>query len=896
MHSGPVRAAVHFCSRPHSLRPARVLMRSASTMTTFRCAVILILLAVAAPQAHAQQLPTPDQARRLLDTRPDLVAQLRREIASSGLTADQIRTRLRAAGYPEDLLDSFVGPKGVGRDSLRAGLPTEDVLDAVAALGITDSVDTSELRQLIRTRRAGATSRDTLRSNRPMRLRADSLAFADSVESIDAADRDMRDSVSRPADARRVNSLRRVRAAADSGFTLFGLSVFDAATTQFDPNLAGPVDATYKLGPGDRLVLVLTGDAERSFLLDVTREGVVFIPGVGEVAAANLTLGQFEDQLYARLARVYSGLRRGAGATTHFSINVARLHSNQVFVLGDVDQPGSYRVSSAGTALTALYAAGGPTPNGSMRRIEIRRGGRLVDSLDLYDYFLRADGSHDPRLQSGDVVFVPVHSARVRMHGEIVRPGTYELRRGETLADALRSAGGFTAEAARRRVQISRILPPSLRDTTDRARVVIDIASDQFATGTGPAYPLEPGDVIRVFAVSERVGRRVTVRGDVWTPGVLGFTAGMHLSDAVRMSGGIKPDAYLGQVLVSRLRASDSSRVQLRTAFADSSGRLTNDLLLREDDEIRIFAVTEFRTPEYIAITGAVRRPGRVPYREGMTLRDLVMLAGGLEERAYLRDAEIARLPKTRDGGQLASSQRVPLDSSYLLARASSAQRARSTPDVLLEPFDNVLVFAQPDWERPRRVIITGEVRFPGTYTLTNKQDRLSDVLQRAGGPTQAAYADGIVFYRHQGRVGRVGVDLAQVLKSASYRDNLILQDGDSVNLPPFTGIVEVQGAVNAPRGVAYVPGADLNYYVRAAGGPSRVAEMSRSYVTQPDGSVESVVERALRPDVIPVPRPGSLVVVTEKDLTDKTDTLARFGVIAQLLGSLIALIAIVRR
>ena len=402
--------------------------------------------------------------------------------------------------------------------------------------------------------------------------------------------------------------------------------------------------------------------------------------------------------------------------------------------------------------------------------------------------------------------------------------------------------------------------------------------------------------MIRVFAVSERVGRRVTVRGDVWTPGVLGFTAGMHLSDAVRMSGGIKPDAYLGQILVSRLRASDSSRVQLRTAFADSSGRLTNDMLLREDDEIRIFAVTEFRTPEYIAITGAVRRPGRVPYREGMTLRDLVMLAGGLEERAYLRDAEIARLPKTRDGGQLASSQRVPLDSSYLLARASSAQRARSTPDVLLEPFDNVLIFAQPDWERPRRVIITGEVRFPGAYTLTNKQDRLSDVLQRAGGPTQAAYADGIVFYRHQGRVGRVGVDLAQVLKSASYRDNLILQDGDSVNLPPFTGIVEVQGAVNAPRGVAYVPGADLNYYVRAAGGPSRIAEMNRSYVTQPDGSVESVVERALRPDVIPVPRPGSLVVVTEKDLTDKTDTLARFGVIAQLLGSLIALIAIVRR
>ena len=878
-------------------------MLSVPAMASLRLFVTIVLFAATAASARGQQLPTPDQARRLLDTRPDLVGQLRREIAASGLTADQIRARLRAAGYPEDLLDSFVGPKSVGRDSLRAGLPSEDVLDAVAALGITDTVDTSELRQLLRARRAREPSRDTLRFGGRARQSADSMALLDEGSVGDSLDADMQDSRGRPLGLRRASVLRRRRSAAsDSGYTIFGLSVFEAATSQFDPNLAGPVDANYRIGPGDRLIVILTGDAERSFTLDVTREGFVVIPGIGEVTAANLTLGQFEDQLYPRLGRVYSGLRRGAGATTHFSVNVARLHSNQIFVLGDVEQPGSYRVSSAGTALTALYAAGGPTLNGSMRRVEIRRGGRLVDSLDLYDYFLRADGSHDPRLQSGDVVFLPVHGARVRIYGEIVRPGTYELRRGETLADALRSAGGFTAEAARRRVQISRILAPTLRDSTDRARVVIDITSDQFASGAAPAYALEPGDAIQVFTVSERVGRRVTVRGDVWTPGAVGYSPGMRLSDAVRMVGGIKPDAYLGQVLVSRLRPSDSTRVQLRTAFADSTGRPTEDLALRDDDEIRIFAVTEFRPPAFVTITGAVRHPGRVAYREGLTLRDLVMMAGGLDDRAYIRDAEIARLPKSREGGQLAVSRRVELDSSYLLLRdqrsysTNAALRSRATPEVVLEPFDNVLIFAQPDWDQPRRVVITGEVRFPGTYTMTNKQDRLSDVLQRAGGLTKSAYADGIVFYRHQGRVGRVGVDLAEVLKDADYRDNLILQDGDSVALPPYTGIVEVQGAVNAPRGVAYVPGADLNYYVRSAGGPSRIAEPNRSYVTQPDGSVESVVERRLRPDIVPIPRPGSVVVVTEKDLTDRTDTVARFGLIAQMLGSFIALVAIIRR
>ncbi|MDB4900035.1 MAG: polysaccharide export protein [Gemmatimonadetes bacterium] len=869
--------------------------------------LVVLLMVVGAPVLRAQQLPTPDQARRLLETRPDLVAQLRREIASSGLTADQIRARLRAEGYPEDLLDAYIGPRRVGQDSISGIAPTEDVLDAVAALGMSDSVDTSELRTMLRDRRRGMSLSDTL----PRTSDSLSLDRRDTTDMLLIPGEQLRDTIggARRTTRQRGVSVARIqprRVVPDSGFTIFGLNVFDRTTTQFDPNLGGPVDANYRIGPGDRLVLIITGDAERAFTLDVAREGFIFVPGVGEIPVANLSLGQLEDVLYQKLGRVFSGLRRGAGATSHFSLSVARLHSNQVFVLGDVTQPGSYRISSVGTALTALYAAGGPTRNGSMRRVEIRRGGRLVDSLDLYDYFLHADGSHDPRLQSGDVIFVPVHGPRVRIHGEVVRPATYEVHGAESLADALRSAGGFTPEAARRRVQISRILPPSQRDTSDRARVVVDISSEQFGTGTGPAYPLEAGDVIRVFAVDERVGRRIVVRGNVWTPGVVGYTPGMKLSDAVHQAGGLKPNTYLGQVLVSRLRESDSMRVQLRTAFDRRTGHPTEDIPLRDDDEIRIFAVSEFRTPEYVAITGAVRRPGRVPYREGMTLRDLVLLAGGLEQRAYVGEAEIARLPASRDGGRLAVSERVMIDSSYLFAEESSpsvrqsgmpaSAPSRVATEVPLEPFDNVLILAQPDWERPRRVTLTGEVRYPGTYTLTKKGDRLGDVLERAGGLTQGAYAGGVVFYRHQGRAGRIGVDLSRVLKDADFRDNLLLQDGDSIHLPPFDGLVNVSGAVNAPRAVAYVPGADLNYYVRAAGGPSRLAEPSRAYVTQPDGTVESLVERTLLPDVVPVPRPGSTVVVTEKDLNEHSDTIARLGVLAQVLGGVVTLVAILHR
>jgi protein involved in polysaccharide export with SLBB domain len=394
----------------------------------------------------------------------------------------------------------------------------------------------------------------------------------------------------------------------------------------------------------------------------------------------------------------------------------------------------------------------------------------------------------------------------------------------------------------------------------------------------------------------------VTVDGNVNTPGVIGFTAGMRLSDAIRRVGGVKPDAYLDQVLISRLRVADSSRVQLRAAFRDSTGVPVNDIPLQEDDEIRVFSVTEFRQPEYVVITGAVRRPGRYPYRDGISLRDVVLLAGGLDARASVSEAEIARLSPSRTDGRLAVTERVPLDSSYLrVAHASGAaggtvEQAGRAREVTLRPFDNILIPAQADWTAPRTVVITGEVAAPGTYTLLTKTDRLSDLLKRAGGLTNAANPDGIEFRRRQGP-GRVGVDLRSVLRDPSSRDNLLLVDGDSIHLPQYSGIVEVQGAVNAPRGVAWVPGKSIDYYIRAAGGTTRLSDVAHSYVTQPDGSVETVHERRFLPDGEPKPRPGSVVTVTARDPSDRgPDSIVRLTVLAQIVGSLVAIVAIIRR
>lgn len=853
------------------------------------CSAFVIL----APAISAAQTPTnPSDAQRMLESNPALLQQLRSRILSSGLTPEQIRARLRAEGYPENLLDAYLPGGNTGEQTATAGTP-DDVYNAISQLGIVDTLEAETLRcataPVLDTSGVSDTSRVAVQlRNARAAQRARCQARLDSLNRVLS-----------PADS------ARVRAVKDSGFTIFGLAMFRQPSTLFDPNLTGPVDANYRLGPGDRLVLILTGDVSQSYTLDVTREGFIVVPQAGQIYVNNLTLGQLEDVLYTRLGRVYSGVRRGPGATTRFSISPARLRSNQVFVVGDVVAPGSYRISSAGTALSALYAANGPSDNGSLRNIQIKRGGKTVDVLDVYNYLIGGDASHDVRLLNGDVVFVPVHLNHVRVVGEVIRPMTYELRKDETLADAIRFAGGFSPTAARNRVQIERIQSPNQRGEGGRDRITIDVSSAALASETGaPNVPLLPGDIVRVFKITDRIRNRITISGNVWQPGNIGLTPGMTVSQAIRAAGGVKPDSYLGQLLISRLN-SDSTRIQLHVSLADATGRVINDIPLREDDQIRVYSVSEFRPTRYVAITGAVQNSGQVPYREGMTVRDLILQAGGLQQSADLREAEIARLPANRANGATAVTSRVPLDSSYIFERGPDGKyfgppglpaASGSMPEVPLRPYDNVLIFRQPNWELQRTAVVSGEIVRPGTYSLTTKTERISDLIKRAGGLTPEAYADGVTFFRANDKVGRIGIALPEILRNPSSRDNLQLQDGDSIFIPRFNAVVNVKGAVNSPVAVTYVPGRSLEYYVRAAGGATRKGDLRYAYVTQPNGKVEATSGKFIFKND-PHPRPGSTVFVPEKDPNERPTTyLATIATLAQVAGSLIALAAVIRR
>jgi protein involved in polysaccharide export with SLBB domain len=822
--------------------------------------------------------PSPEQAREILQTRPDLVEQLRARIQESGLTPDQIRARLRAEGYPENLLDPYLA----GFDTTRAVTPSPGTLDAVRSLGIlsAEAVDT--------------------------------LARADSLRVLDDSVRRVVDSLTfARLDSMRLDSLADSATVRGGRLKLFGIEVFRRASTRFQAVQTGPVDENYRMGPGDVLVLILTGDVSQVHTLEVNREGFILIPQVGQVFVANLTLSQLEDQLYTRLGRVYSGVRRGPNARTRFSVTVARIRALQVFIAGDVVRAGQYPVSAAGTVLTGLYAAGGPTENGSFRRVEVRRGRQLVDTVDIYDYLLRGEVPTDVRLQNGDVVFVPVRGGLVRVAGRVVRPAIYEIRAGETLRDVIAFAGGFDANALQSRIQIHRILPSPRAGAVGRERVILEVSGEQMAGGSVPAMPLVAGDSVVVFETRQPARDYVSVRGNVFVEGRVGLEPGMKLSEAIRLAGGPRPDVYLDQILVSRVR-DDSTRVQLRSAFADSAGLVNPDLVLQRGDEIQVFSRVTFRPRPYISIVGAVRRSGRVPYREGMTVRDAVLLADGLTEDVDPQGAEIARRPLERATGTLAETIQAPLDSSYFFGGSSSGAAAT---DRVLQPYDNVLVPRRGGWDVQRLVAITGQVKAPGRYALTSKTDRLTDLLARAGGLTAEAYPGGIEFYRRSGPLRgdtlrrsngtglqplpagfreRVGIDLPRVLRDSKFGDNIILAGGDSINIPEYDPVVVVRGAVNAPGPVAYRPGKNLDWYVNAAGGYSQQADRRRPYVTQPDGQKEGVGRRFLLADDVPKPRPGADIFVPQRVVSEQpSNAPAILGVVASVIASLTTIVIV---
>ena len=776
-----------------------------------------LLVAVAAPwalrpgEASAQAVP-PSVERSLQNLSYE---QIRQRLLNSGLSQTELRDRLRKAGYDPSLVDRYFDTSAEG-DARSTEPQDAEFLGVMQSLGLS-------LRQ------------------QPDSLRAFDLDTPGIAE--DTPD---------------------VVPGGSMALPIFGRDVFRRRSTEFRPVLTGPVGPSYRLGPGDELVLVLTGDVELAYRLDVTREGYVVIPDVGQLSVNGLTLGDLTERLFDRLGQVYSGVRRDASATTRFFVSLGALRTNQVYVVGEVERPGAYQVSSVATLLEALYAAGGPRETGSFREVSIRRGGQAAGAFDLYRYLTAGETPTELRLEEGDVVFVPPIGAQVALRGEVIREGRYEVRPGEGLGDLLRFAGGLRPGARADLARVERILPAEAREQ-GRDRVAYDV-DPRAALDGAMSFPLMAGDDVEVLQALEQLRGWVSIAGAVYRPGVYEAGDGPTLERLVDRAGGALPDVFEPVAHVSRLDVTTGARSLIRISLAEG-----DDLALREFDQVTLFGRDSLLVSDSVAVYGFVKYPGKYAFAEGTTPDDMVLQAGGFIKGADPRWAEIARAEQASQVGTSASvTVAVPLVST--LPYAGQPPRAGLPPlqrdlDAFaileLAPGDEVYIRPVPGFQQLLRVEVVGEVRAPGTYVLEQVGERLSSVLNRAGGVNRRGSAEGFRLLRDG---VAVGVSLERALARPGAEDDIPLMDGDRLVVPTFDGTVLVTGAVQFTSRVVYRDGMSLDDAIAAAGGFDRNAEKKGVSIEYANGA-RATVKRFLGMTVsTPDIRPGSTVFVPARE------------------------------
>ncbi len=643
-------------------------------------------------------------------------------------------------------------------------------------------------------------------------------------------------------------------------FELFGRRIFQLEPETFEPSILGPVGPDYRLGPGDQVIITMWGAYQQIHDVTLSREGYVLIPEVGQIVLANLTLEESKRRLLQMMTPYYQALNYGRnGATAQLDLTLGKLRAIKVFVLGDAQRPGAYTLSSISTAFSALYSASGPSNTGSLRDIKVLRNAREIASLDGYDYLLRGDKSNDIRLHDGDIVFIPPIGPKIAVQGRVLRPAIYELKSGETISDALNFSGGPSASALLERAQIARILPPDQRNTTPWVRVVIDVNLNNAINNINEGIPLFDGDVITVLPIPSDRRNYVVVEGAVWNPGRLEHMEDMCLSDAIRQAGGLREEALMSRVEVFRTNP-DETTTQISVELAKAINKDPQaDITLEQRDRILVYSIHDIFPRQQVTIHGQVKRPGQYLLHKNMTVMDLIAGAGGLTKDAWTIWAEVARMELAVDGSlTYFKTHRVTIDTTYAPDGPGSFD---------LKDFDQVFIRQKPNWEVERTVSLQGEIVFPGLYPLRTGDETLQELISRAGGLTPRAYPEGARFYRQFEEAGRINTDLKRALENPNSLNNLIMQPGDSLYVPPRVEFVTVRGAVGYPTSVLYIPGKSPRYYIAQAGGYAEQGDGKRTRVTLPNGTIWQPRWFILRdPEV----EPGSTIFVPVKVQPDR--------------------------
>ena len=671
---------------------------------------------------------------------------------------------------------------------------------------------------------------------------------------------------------------------------VFGRDIFNNKNLTFEPNMNIATPQNYRLGPGDAVIIDIYGASQKTINATVSPDGDVTIEGFGPIQVSGLSVAQANARIRSQLGARYSSskVRLTLGQTRTITINV----------MGEVQLPGTYTLSAFASVFHALYMAGGTNDIGTLRNIKVFRNNRLISVVDIYDYILNGKMTGNVRLADGDVIVVGPYDCLVNITGKVKRPMFYEMKKNESVGTLLKYSGGFTGDAYRKAVRLVR--------KTGREYSVFNIGEFDMSS-----FHLADGDSVSVDSILNRFSNMAEIKGAVFRPGMYQIGGDItSVRSLVQHAEGLKEDAFTARAVMHRMKKDRT----LEVVSVDIDGIMKGsvpDIPLKENDVLFIPTKSDAQVDRTITIHGEVRFPGIYKYADNETIEDFILQAGGLNDAASTVKVDIARRivkPKalTTDS-VIANTYTLSLKDGFVVD---------GKPGFTLMPFDEVYVRKSPGYNEQRNVVVEGNVMFAGTYTLTGKNERLSNIIKKAGGLTDRAYPEGARIERKRtleeqlnaesliklahsqsgdkdsldlkkldiGTTYPVGIDLAQALAQPGSTADLVLREGDRIIVPEYNGTVKISGDVMYPNTVAYEKGKGVGYYIDQAGGWGNRAKKSKTFIIYMNGTVAKVSHRAKI-------RPGCHIVVASKPKSDPRN-LAQWLAIGSSTASIATMIA----
>lgn len=638
------------------------------------------------------------------------------------------------------------------------------------------------------------------------------------------------------------------------GDQVFGRNIFNTRNLTFEPSVNLATPSNYRLGPGDEVIIDIWGASQNTIRQQISPEGTINISKIGPVNLSGMTVSAANDYLKAALNKIYNGLNNTTDPTSDIRLTLGNIRTIQINVMGEVVQPGTYALSSFSTVFHALYRAGGVSDIGSLRNVQLVRNGKNIATIDVYEFIMKGNTQDDIRLQEGDVVIVPAYDVLVKISGKVKRPMRFEMKKGESLSTLITYAGGFDADAYTRSLRVVR---------QNGEEYEVNTVKDMDYS----IYKMRNGDVVTAEAILNRFTNKLEIRGAVYRPGIYQLSGKLNtIRELVNEAQGLTGDAFLNRAVLYRQREDLTSEVVPVDIRSIMDGTSPN-LALMKNDILYIPSIHDLEDRGNVTVHGEVAHPDSYPYADNMTLEDLIIQAGGLREAASTVRIDVSRRIKnprsTADNDTIGQMYSFSLKDGFVID---------GQPGFILQPYDQVYVRRSPGYQVQQNVAIEGEILFGGNYAMTSREERLSDLVNKAGGPTSYAYLRGAKLTRvanasekkrmsdvvrlMQRQLGEamidslgirvedtftVGIDLEKALSNPKGNADLVLREGDVISIPKNTNTVTINGAVMVPNTVSYMQGKDVDYYLNQAGGYSDNAKKSKKFIVYMNGQVTKV-------------------------------------------------------